>query len=336
MILPGYGDNARLLSFRQDSTRLRETLDRLGSELSTGRKADLSAALGSDMPGFSHIHRSLRLNESFLTGLGNAAMMASARQDTLDRLAAELDGAGPELLTVIGTGQASSLQISLADAPDRFDSAVMAMNTAINDQFLFSGDTPDQPALADPDVILDELRLLVDAAPDAATAIADIDAWFQDVGGGYETVAALGSASGGADVFLGQGRRIDAAVTVFDSGVRTALSGLAIAALVAEGTVTPDPGARFDMATAAAQRMLRSETDLVDTRARLGVAEGRIEAARVQAEATRATLQMEETRLTAADPYATATEIESVSQQMESLFLLTSRLSNLSLSNYLR
>jgi flagellar hook-associated protein 3 FlgL len=336
MILPGYADSARYLTLRQDSTRLRETLDRLGSELSTGRKADLSAALGTDMSSFSHIRRSLRLNESFLTGLGNAATMASARQNTLDRLAAELYGAGPELLTVVGTGQSSTLQLHLADAPERFASAVMTMNTSVNDQYLFSGDTPDRPALAGPDTILADLRLLVAAAPDAATAIADIDAWFQDAGGGYETVATLGSATGGADVFLGDGKRIDAGVTVHDVGVRTALSGLAIAALVAEGSLPADPDARFDMATAAAERMLRSESDLVDTRARLGVAEGRIETARVQAEATRATLQMEETRLTSADPFTTATEIETVSRQMESLFLLTSRLSNLSLSNYLR
>jgi len=336
MILPGYADNARYLSFRQDSARLRETLDRLGSELSTGRKADLPSALGTDMSSFSHIRRSLRLNDSFLMGLGNAATMASARQNTLDRLSDELDGAGPALLTVVGTGQSSALQLHLADAPERFASAVMTMNTAVNDQYLFSGNTPDQPALADPETILADLRLVVAAAPDAATAIADIDAWFQDPGGGYETVAALGSATGGADVFLGEGRRIDAGVTAHDGGVRTALSGLAIAALAAEGSVPTGPDARFDMATAAAERMMAGESDLVDTRARLGVAEGRIETARVQAEATRATLQMEETRLTSADPFATATEIEAVSRQMESLFLLTSRLSNLSLSNYIR
>lgn len=337
MIQPGYGDNARYVTLRQDNARLRESLDRLGSELSTGRKADLPAALGIDVSNFSHIQRNLRLNESFLMGIGNAATTASARQSTLERLSAELDGIGAGLLSIVGTRQSSVLQQRLADAPERFFAAVNAMNASIGDRFLFSGDTPDVPALEEPEIILGELRAIVAVAPDVATAIADLDAWFQVPGGGYDTVAAKGSETGGGAVYLGEGNRLDAGVTVYDAGVRTALSGLAMAALVAEGTV---PGvsddARFDMASAAANRMLQGEADLVNTRSRLGAAEGRIEAARVQAEATRTILELEETRLTSADPYTTATELEAVSLKLESLFLLTSRLSNLSLANFLR
>lgn len=209
------------------------------------------------------------------------------------------------------------------------------MNATIGSQFLFSGNRPDTPALEDPDVILAELRNVVTAAPDVATAITDLDAWFQP-GGDYDTIAALGSATGGGDVYLDEGQRIDTAVTVHDAGIRTALSGLAMAALAAEGTVPAVPAdARFDMASAAARRMLQGEADLVTTRSGLGAAEARIEAARVQAEATRTTLELEETRLTSADPYTTATEIESVRLQLENLFVLTSRLSNLSLTSYL-
>jgi flagellar hook-associated protein 3 FlgL len=193
------------------------------------------------------------------------------------------------------------------------------------------------PALEQPEIILQELRAIVTAAPDIATAIADLDAWFQTPGGGYDTVAAIGSETGGGDVYLGEGERLDAGVTVYDEGVRTALSGLAMATLVAEGTVSViSEDARFEMASAAANRMLQGEADLVNTRSRLGAAEGRIEAARVQAEATRTALELEQTRLTSADPYTTATEIEAVSLKLESLFLLTSRLSSLSLANYLK
>ena len=337
MILPGHGDSARYVQMRQDNTRLRETLDRLTSEMSTGRKADISSAVGIDMTAFSHIRRQLRLNESFATGLGNAAMMASTRQNTLDRLTADLEGFGSDILSVIGNTP-NTLKIRLADAPERFESAIMSLNTQINDQFLFSGDTPDQPALAAPEDILAPLRAIVAGAVDSNAAITAIDAWFQN-GGDYDTVAALGSATGGGDVFAHEGQTIDAGVTVHETGIRRALSGLAMAAIASEGIFPggTDPDvARFDLANAAAHRMLHSESEIIDIRARLGAAEGRIEEARVQTEATRTTLELEEGRLVNADPYATATEIEAVSLQLESLFLLTSRLSNLSLSNYLR
>jgi flagellar hook-associated protein 3 FlgL len=90
------------------------------------------------------------------------------------------------------------------------------------------------------------------------------------------------------------------------------------------------------MAEAAAERMMNGEAAIVDIRARLGVAEGRIEEARVRAEATRTGLQLEEARLTSADPYEVATELETVRLQLENLYVLTSRLSGLTLSAYLR
>jgi len=90
------------------------------------------------------------------------------------------------------------------------------------------------------------------------------------------------------------------------------------------------------MARAAAERMMNGEAGIVDIRARLGVAEGRIEDARVRSEATRTGLELEEVRLTAASPYEVATDIEAVRRQLESMYVLTARLSDLSLTAYLR
>jgi flagellar hook-associated protein 3 FlgL len=109
-----------------------------------------------------------------------------------------------------------------------------------------------------------------------------------------------------------------------------------MAALASEGSLPPAADAKKDMASAAAERMMTGERGLVELRARIGAAEGRIEAARVQTEATRTALELEETRITAADPYATATDIESVNRQLESLYLVTARISQLSLTDYLR
>lgn len=336
MIAQGYGDNARYASFAQDTARLRMDLERLGTELGSGRKSDIATALGGDLSGLSDIRRSLRLNESYLQGLATAANRAGARQTTLDRFNSEIDSAGPELLAVVATGRSQELTLRLADAPQRFESAVAVLNTRYASQSLFSGDAPDQPALAAPDVILDELRTLVAAAPDTATALADIDAWFQNPGGGYETVAIIGGDPGAGQVYLTENQTTDIEVTVADPGLRTALAGMALATLAAEGSLTPEPDSQAVFAEAAAERMMQGERMVIDTSARLGVAEGRLEAARVQAEATRTALQLEEARMTEADPYQTATELENVSRQLESLFVLTARLSQLSLTNFIR
>jgi flagellar hook-associated protein 3 FlgL len=321
------GDAARFATFGQDITRLKTDLQRLSEELGSGRKADIGRAVSGDFTGLSDVQRGLRLNDSFRAGLSNAAGAAEARQATLDRLAAELDNAGPELLAVVSNGRSSELSRRLADAPDRLEVAVSSMNLRLGGQSLFAGDAPDRPALADASTILAALRPIASAAPDIATAIADIDAWFQDAGGGFETVGYLGGAGPGGALYLGEGQLTQPGIAATEPGIRTALSGLAMAALAAEGSLPAADGAQASMAEAAAERMMNGEAAIVDIRARLGVAEGRIEEARVRAEATRTGLQLEEARLTSADPYEVATEIETVRLQLESLYVLTSRLS---------
>ena len=336
MSLTTFGDAARFATFGQDAGRLKTELQRLSTELSSGRRSDPGALTGGDHSALADIRRGLRLTEAFAEGLAAAALVAGGRQSALERLATEIEGLGPSLLSVAGPERSAELDIRLADAPDRFAQAVTVLNTRVAGQSIFAGDTPDRPALADVGTILGALRPLATGAPDAASALAAIDAWFQDAGGGFETVAWLGGTGAPTAVYLGEGRTIDAGVTALDPGLRTVLSGLAIAALASEGRVPPVPDARSDFATAAAVRMMTGEAQLIDLRAGVGVAEDRIETARTASEATRAALRLEEARLVASDPYEAATEIEAVSRQLESLFLLTARLSNLTLTEFLR
>lgn len=331
-----FGDAARFATFGQDVGRLKSDLQRLSTELGTGRKADTGTAVGGDFSGLAEVRRGMRLNDSFLSGLASAAVAAEARQSALDRVARELDNAGPELLAVVANGRSTELSLRLADAPDRLEAAVSALNLRLDGQSLFAGDAPDRPALADAASLLDALRPIASGAPDAATAIAGIDAWFQDAGGGFETAGYLGGDAGGGIVYLGEGSVTRPGVSADEPGIRTALAGLAMAALAAEGSVPATEGAQAEMAEAAAGRMMAGEAGIVDIRARLGVSEGRIEEARVRAEAVRTGLDLEEVRLTGADPFETATEIEAMRLKLESLYVLTARLSGLTLTAYLR
>ncbi|WP_284267036.1 flagellin, partial [Roseicyclus amphidinii] len=86
---------------------------------------------------------------------------------------------------------------------------------------------------------------------------------------------------------------------------------------------------------AAALRLESGEEALIRLRSDLGQSEARIEEARSATEAARAALELETARLTDADPYRTATDLKSVETRLEALYLLTARLSRLSLSEYL-
>lgn len=336
MTFSTYGDMAQFQFLRRDSAQLKGDLVRLTGELSSGRTADLGRSLRGDFSTLSDITRALRLNASFGTSVTEAAIAAEGRQTALGRVAAELDGFAPQLLSVAGAGSLGDLHLRLANGTERFEQAVSALNTRLSGRSLFSADQPDQAALIPGGAIMDELRLLVAGAPDAATMVADVQAWFLDAGGGYETIAWQGGTGTQPPVLLGEGLSADAGVTALDPAIRESLAGLALAALAAERVVTLPEAEQRALVVAAAEQMQRGEGDLIVLRADLGSQEARIEEARVAAQAARASLEIEYGRLVEADPYRTATDLESVTARLEGLYILTSRLSRLSLTEYLR
>jgi len=336
MTLTRISDAAHFQLLRQDTARLKGDMHRLTSELSTGRHADLGSAVSGDFSGLSDVTRRLALTRSYANGIAQASLMADARQTALGQIEAELSGTAPHLIAVATSGTLSEMTLANAAAPDRFDQAVAVLNTRLAGEALFTGDRLDTAPLLTSTEMLDALRPLVNGAATAEDMIETVEDWFLAPGGGYETAAWQGGAEAGRPVILSEGVQMDAAVTALDPALRSTLAGLALGALVAEGAVPLSESETRTVVSAAAERMLSAEGDVIRLRARLGLTQGRLEEAQVQAEATRAALEIEETRLSEADPYRTATDLEALQTRLESLFILTARLSRLSLSEYLR
>jgi flagellar hook-associated protein 3 FlgL len=125
-------------------------------------------------------------------------------------------------------------------------------------------------------------------------------------------------------------------VTALDPTLVETLEGLALAALVADGTLPGDAPGRALLARTAGSLLLGANTDLSSLRARVGTVEAQIadSADRNAAEST--ALKIARTGIIAADPYETATALEGVRTQIETLYTLTARLARLSLADFLR
>jgi flagellar hook-associated protein 3 FlgL len=328
------GDAARFATFGQDIARLKADLQRASQELGSGRKADIGLGYG-DFTGLSEMQRGLRLNESFRV-VCRTRPRAQARQSSLDRLAIELENAGPELLAVVSNGRSSELALTSgrrARSAGRSD--VRAEPAPRGSPFL--QETPlINPALADASTILRRYVRLRPARPTSRLRSRTSMRGSRTLGPWLRNRRLSWRCGDWGALYLGEGELTQPGISATEPGMRNALSGLAMAALAAEGSLPATAEAQASMAEAAAERMLNGDAAVVEIRARLGVAEGRIEEARVRAEATRTGLQLEEARLTSADPYDSATELEKARLQLENLYVLTSRLSNLTLSAYLR
>jgi flagellar hook-associated protein 3 FlgL len=334
------GDAAQFHRFRQDGALLRQEMQRLTAELSTGRHADTGRALGGDFRAVADLSHRIQLHSVFARTIAEAGIDAQGRQAALERVEAELDGLAPHLLGMATGGSLQDMTLSLADAPDRFAQAVAALNTRVADKALFAGDAPDRAALVSAETMLEALRPLARAAPDAAAMIATVEAWFLDPGDGFDTLAWQGGAGPAAPAILGEGQQEQAGITARDPALREVLAGLALAALAAE-EAGPGPAPiaeteRRALVRAGAMRLDRGEDALIRLRSDLGASQARIEAARVAAEAARSSAEIDLAHLTGADPYRTATDLQSVQTRLEQLYILTARLSRLTLSEYLR
>ena len=331
----GLGDGARLQLLQQDGARLRDDLQRLTAELSSGQRADLGRATGGDFTPLADLGRSLRLTETFARTIADAGLAASARQSALGRVEAELDGMAPRLLGLATGGSLQDMTLAVADAGDRLDQVVTALKTRLAGAALFAGNAPDRPALAPAGDMLAQLRPIAAAAPTAQALVDAVEDWFLAPGGGFETDAWSGGPEGPAPAILGDGVAVQTGITAREPALREVMAGLALAALAAEGAGPAGESDRRALVSAAALRLEHGEEALIRLRSDLGQSEARIEEARAATEAARSTLETETARLTGADPYSTATELESVEGRLEALYLLTARLSRLSLSEYL-
>lgn len=334
-MLTTLGDSAQFHNLRGNGFHLRTEMQRLTEELSTGRHADLGKATGGNFSAISDVTRSLRLNTAFATSISEAAIEANGRQIALDKIDSEITGYAAHILTFANAGSLSDMALAITNAPERFDQAVGSLNTRIAGKSLFAGDALDQKALISSEAMLTELRPLVAGAATASDVAAIVDNWFMDAGGGYETLAWTGG-DNLSPVILREGVQEATGITALDPSIREVLSGLAMTALAAEGSGPFEEGEKRALVGFAASRIQSGESNLIVLRSDLGASQARIEEARVTAQATRAGLEIEHTRLTEADPYRTATDLEAVQTRLETLYILTSRISRLSLTEYLR
>lgn len=335
MTVTSIGDLSYGFQLRNRSAEVKAELSRLTDEMSSGRFADLGRALDGDFSGLAAVERGQRLTSAYIQATEEAALHTGAMQNVLETVQTQLSTLAPVLLTATGAGQFSALAVAAADAGEVLEMVVGGLNGSIAGRSPFAGQATDRPALIGGADMLAELRPLVAGLSDPAAMVATLEDWFLAPGGGYETVAYQGSTEPFPGFSVAEGERVSPGISALDPEIREALLAIAMTALVGEGLGPASEPDRRALLEDAGTRMLTGQDGLARLRGDLGGAEGRIEQTRQRNTAAEAVLSMEHARLVSVDPYQTATELEAVQTQLETIYLITARLSRLSLAEYL-
>ncbi|MCI4643372.1 MAG: hypothetical protein MRY64_01140 [Hyphomonadaceae bacterium] len=310
----------------QSTADLREQIQTTSQEAVTGRHSDLTAHLSGKIGG-------AMLSQKALDGIEQERgqyTLRSSRLDVVQRsltvINDSLDGLDVQMLAALGQNDRVGQTSVARDARAALETAFLTLNARHGERFLFSGDATSTVPMGSVDDLLSDIGQLATNAATPADFEAALETYFNDPAGGWQQNIYNGTpASSDPD-----------AVTAADPAITQLVSGLAVLALGHPGEGVPAISDTPDTLKAAALQVSSGKASLTDLRAERGLAQNQISRALE-------TLDMEETvlnaafnQMTARDQYEAASELKILEGNLEASYLLTTRLANLSLLNYLR
>ena len=311
---------------------LKSRADVTRTESVTGRYEDITARNNGDVGGAHLAKKALDDVIAYTELLALGQNRAATTQSVLDSLNTDGSRIATETLAAFGRGDMASLGTSSTDARATISSIFASLNVNVGGRSLFGGDVTNQSPLAVPEQFIADIEAIMAGAVDAADAEAQLDFYFNDPAGGFATTIYQGGANDAPPVEIAPGVRIDVSARADDQAVRDLLRGLAsIATYESAGFADAE-----EMAEYGAEVTLGAEATLTDLRAEIGIGEARIDAAITRYEEERNVLTSLFNQKTARDEFEAASELELLETQLQTSYLMTSRLAELTLANYLR
>lgn len=337
MNLLSVGDMAQYYTMQKHNSALKTRLSQLGSEVTTGKVSDVGATLGGDFSQISAINRSLSMLESFSLVSTEAGIAASAMQSSLETIQTLSQEIGPKLMSITTIGGANVLDSITADADERLQSMVSALNTNVAGRYLFSGAATDSAALINSSDLMMQVSAAASGIMDSANIIAAVEAYFDAPAGsgGYLDNAYLGDTTPRGSFQIADGESVQMTLTAGAEELRTALKGLALASFSSNDAIGLNEDDRLELAQASGAFLVEASEGITVLRSELGTVEGLIESSYTRNNAEASALEIARSQLISADPYDTAAALEATQTQLEILYALTSRMSGLTLANYL-
>lgn len=330
------GDLAQSVFLRRQNAELKAAMGQLTKELSSGKAADVSEKVRGDFSYVADVEHGLRLNSALQSTATEAELFAGAMQGSLTRVSSSLGALADALLSVGQTGLESTQSGVSRAARSQMEQIVSALNTDVAGRALFAGNATGGAALATADTMLADLRTSLAGAATLADVETVVNDWFEEPGGGFETLGYVGGAEDLSGFQLGDGERIDLSIRADDGAVRQSLKAAAMAALAKDSGLTLPVEVERGMLDTAASWALGAKEEVIGVSADLGYAEARIEDAKARLGAEESSLTLAQNELLGADPYETVSQLEEVQLRLESLYTATARLSQLSLMRFMQ
>ncbi|MFV0292065.1 MAG: flagellin [Paracoccus sp. (in: a-proteobacteria)] len=331
------GDMSRIFTMRHSNAELRNNIQNLSQEITTGIRTDIPKHLNGDMVALSRIEKSISQAENFRRIAVEATTTVVAMQAALENLQNIASGTGNEMLSDGLLVSNNILQSVASTTKEQLDAAVAAINIDIGGRFVFSGTKINTPPLASSEELLTQAEAIISGATTATQAIELLDNWFGSSpgAGGFSDTIYQGAVEDRSRFAIDSSTSIKFIQTANNDDVRQILFGLTIGALVSRGAFDGKHSEQFALMRAGGEALNKGNLAIISTRANLGANEQKIEQTSGKLEVLLSTLQIERSNLIQSDTYEASSRLIQAEAQLEALFTMAARLSNLSLVRYL-
>ncbi|KIC20630.1 flagellin [Leisingera sp. ANG-Vp] len=334
MIINSYGDMAQHLFLRSRNTELQQNITTLSEEFSTGKSANLTERLGGDFTYLADLESNLKRLDSYMVANGELQLFATAMQGSMDKVQSQVQAMRNDILTIAPAMDEANAEQFGDQANQRLSSAISLFNTSVGGRTVFSGTATDTKPLNDADTLMTAILAEVGGLTTADDIIQAVKDWFDDPTG-FDTVMYQGSTTSLQPVTVGEGEQVLLGIRADDDNLKHTLQSYVITALADEPSLGLTADVQIDLVIKSGTELSESESRLIDVQADTGFIEGQLEAINTRNEASKTSLSIVRNNLVSADPYETYTRLEEAQAQLEGLYMITSRSSQLSLMNYL-
>lgn len=333
MAITSLGDLASAFILRRQGAESKAQIQLLSAEMTTGLAGDRGRKLTGDLSPLAGIESSLIKLRGYKDAALSLGMTAGATQIALQNIGAQALETSGHLLSVTANTSENQMMIVSEDASRRMDAVVAAINTRFGDRSLFSGEATNQAAMISASDLLDLLQGVTAGVQGTVEAEALIAGWFADPAG-FQAQAYLGAGPLDAIAITPEETaRLD--ITAMDPTLLETLKAFALPALLSRGLMAGQPAAQADIMQRSGERLLELQSDWVNLSARLGMTEAQADTALSRNSAESSALELARLQLIGVDPFETATKLEAVQTQLETIYALTARMQRLNLADYL-
>lgn len=329
MLRPQLGDMSRHFANMQRTTQVKSEMYRLSDELSSGKISDLPRALGFTRTRHSELVASLSMNTAFSQLSKEVSTLLSAQQGALTKVFDMGSSLTSDLISLPLQPSQHNIEQSARTAESAFVDSIAALRSGVAGKFVFSGTRSDTPPVPDGHTLLADLRATIDMTGSAAQIETEIQKFFTDPNGRFETVHYSGGPGAEEPLQVGPDTSVDTSTTALSPGIRDALTGFALAAIADELPAPSQTKAR-DLLHKA-RDTLQDSAALTSIAAKIGTTQHRVDDAQTRLSAQSSAMQIEVNSMEAADPFETAIRLQDTQLQLEKHFTSLARLSKLSL-----